>query len=204
MQKKLNHPQPPQPMMNPKPAVNTELEMCSEFPLPNSEKKEPPVAVMSSSREVTLTRQANKLPPSDGCLPIHDNPERLVFLGDALTDATIAEEIRSLHESKKSPLLSSSARAKIERQMYALKETHGGNFVNIEDATITQKGRRLVVRIKNCWHDETGKPYIMRVGIEDFLNFGKPFTHETRHKSTSTAGFEAYANYVRVHVKAKI
>lgn len=82
--------------------------------------------------------------------------------------------------------------------MLAIKETHGGNFINVEDAVITQKGRQLQVRINNCWHDETGKPYLMRVGIEDWLNFGKPFTHETRHKIASKSGFEAFASYVNV------
>lgn len=175
-----------------------ELGMCSEFPSQNSEEKEEtaePEAVNSSRS--TKTQAENKNQPEAP----HDNPERLVFLADALNDAAIAEEIRSLHESKNNPLLSSSARAKIEAKMYALKEKHGGNFINIEDAVITQKGRRLTVKINNCWHDETGKPYMMRVGIEDFLNFGKPFTNESRNRVTPKSGFQAYANYTRIHVK---
>lgn len=141
-------------------------------------------------------------------LPTEEAPkesgERLVFLGDALNDAAIAKEIRALVEKKRNPLLSASARTKIEARMSELKEQHGGNFINVEDtSSITNRGKnRLLVKINNCWNEDTGQPYQMRVHIEDWYNFGKPFAHETsRKKVMSKAGFEAFANYTRILVK---
>lgn len=119
-------------------------------------------------------------------------PCREVFLGDALICPDIAADVRASLERKKN--LPGEAR-NIENYLYKLREQHGGNVVNVEDATVTYDNskRKVTVAINNCWHDSTGKTYVMVVGLEDWLNFGKPFTNETRKAQAPDDPWQGYA-----------
>jgi len=126
---------------------------------------------------------------------VHPTTIREVFLGDALTSASLAAEVRRLVAKRvQNPAVASA----IGNRLYLLREQYGGGLVNVEDSTVTYLGRKVIVKIKNCWRDTDGKPYVMKCSIEDWLHFGKPFTPETRKKQSLQ---DPWANYVKVNKK---
>lgn len=112
--------------------------------------------------------------------------ERMVFLSDATDDENVAADIRELILLK-NKTEQRTEKGRIETQLTRIRDLCGV-LVNVENSTVIYKPKGVLVHVNGVWKEKDGKPYSMFCTLEDWLNFGKPFTSERRSSINNRVG----------------